>query len=217
MRHINQKMFIVNDIMGVVAEFLTPLEAFRCGMLIKGMTDYTPPARDQVDEMAAQCRVVAASTLDDMWLDLYNLDTDMTCTRLRAEGVRLPAAAVRRIVDSVMRTVDYLSRLVSPVVVLSDRDKMLIERIRDASWNPLVEPDTWDGLCGMVARMRRTSLYTKDVPKGGHRCQYILPDLDRQCMLHARPRRLFCGHHRWVGSHHSIFVVPAPHFRRTIL
>jgi len=209
-------MILVSDVMGVVAEFLTPLEAFRCGMLIKGM-DYRTPARDEVEKMAAECRVVAASVLDDMWMDLYNLDTDMSCTRSRVDGLRLPAHSVRRIVDSVMRTVDYLSRLTYPVVRLSDSDNMLIERLRDVSWNPLVEPETWHGLCGMVARMRRTSLFAEDVPKGGYRCQYILPDLDRQCMLHARPRRLFCGHHRWVGSHNSVFVVPAPHFRRTIL
>jgi len=208
-------MILVSDVMGVVAEFLTPPEAFRCGMLIKGM-DYIPPTKAEVDVMAEKCRVVADSVLDDMWMDLYNLDTDMSCTRSRVDGIRLPAAAVERIVASVTRTVDYLSRLTYPVVRLSDSDNMLIERIRDASWNPLIEPDTWHGLCAMVARMRRTSLYAQEVPKGGNRCQYILPDLDRQCMLHARPRRLFCGHHRWVGSRSSVFVVPALQFRRTI-
>lgn len=201
------------DIMGVVAAFLTPLEAFRCRILIKGI-DMPGISDDDLLLERQRSSISTASILDSMWMDLYHLDTDMTRTRSRViDSVRLPAPAVRRVVASVMRTVDYLSRLTNPVVMLSQNDHVLIDRIRDPFWNPLIEPEAWHRLCGMVARMRRTSLYSKDVRSVGHRCQYILPDLDRQCMIHARPRRLFCGHHRWLGSRDSVFVVPSPPFR----
>lgn len=193
--------------MRVVAEYLNPLEAFRCAVMVRIME---PPV--------IGCAIIeeynkrTESILDSIWMDLYNLDTDMTLTRsmLSYGDRRLPAIAVRRVVSSILRTVDYILRLSSPIIIFSRNDHQIIEKIRDLSWNPIMEPCSWESVCHLVARMRRTSLcMTQNIP---NRCQHILPDLDRQCMLFARPRNLFCRHHRW--SHDSVFVIPAVRFKK---